>query len=179
MHRVKYILATIIFVSIFSMNAFALDFGVGASAFMPTESEIYDYGYQVEAHMDFGLIPALVETRISVSRYSATGEDAGFDYELSGYGGQALVVLAPAIPIVKPYLGVGYGIYSNEETIDGHGIETTNDSIGHGPVVKAGLGISILILDLSLDAQYYVNKGEDDDEDYSGYTVGLSAGISF
>jgi hypothetical protein len=156
---------------IFSANAaIALDFGVGAGVFIPgSDMKDFDPGIGANAYISKNIFPALIDLRLSANYYKTSSDTTDF----SSLGGQLSAILAPPVPLVKPYVGLGYGIYNNKSEYNG----TSKDEWGHGVVAKAGVGIEVVVLRIGLDAQYLINNF--DNVDHGGYTVGLSFSLGF
>lgn len=122
------------------------------------------------------VVPRLVDFRVSGSYANASGRSNGTSYTFNSYGVQALAVLAPDLPILSPYIGVGYGLYYN--TLDRTGrISNNKHEFGHGPLVRGGIGATLGILRVGVDAQYMVNNSSG--KDFGGWSIGAGAGIYF
>lgn len=160
----------------------AFDAGIGAGVFVPNSdmSKAYDPGYDIYAYVSFNMLPTLLDFRIQADWYNAAGKYTPFgfaskmDYKFRAVGGEALVILAPTmVPVIKPYLGVGWGLYNSTIEVAGY----SETELGNGLVAVAGIGIEVVVLRIGLDGKYFVNKIKGDD--YGGFGLGLSAAIVF
>ncbi len=170
------LLAAAILITTLPGTANAVGFGVSAGVFIPGgDISFYDPGLGINAYADFTLVPMLLDFRIAANHYQTKGSKNDIDYKLNSTGGQALVILAPPVPIIKPYVGAGYGVYKNSHEIKYAGNKETKDKWGNGFVLQAGVGVDVLILTLGIDGQYLLNNQGDN---YGGYSIGARIGLS-
>ena len=178
---VKKMIAAVFIIAVFSLfllpgKAVALNGGVGAGVFVPGSdmSQSFDPGYNIYAYMNFNVVPSLVDFRVQVDYYNATGRNNDVNYKFNATGGEALVVLAPSlVPILKPYVGAGWGVYNSTLEVGSR----SESKWGNGFVGVAGVGVEVLILRIGLDGKYFINNVSGDN--YGGYSAGLSASIAF
>jgi hypothetical protein len=177
----KAILSGIVFALVlFAMgeaNAFSL--GAGAGVYIPSKDVDklgFPAGYSLNAHIDQGVLP-MISLRLTADYSAAEFKKYGYTHEFSTYGGGLLAVFTPPVPVLNMYVGAGYSAHWFEFNTNGPLRSADGNDFGHGIVAQAGVGVSLLILDLGLHAQYYVSNG--DHYDAGGYTVGIGAGVSF
>ena len=173
--------AAVFSVFLFPSQAAAFNTGVGVGVYIPGSdmSNTYDPGVDVYAYMSFNMVPTLLDFRIQADWYNAKGKGSilsknDTDLKFSAVGGEALVVLAPTIiPVLKPYVGAGWGVYNGTIEVGGE----SESKWGNGLVAVAGVGVEVVIVRIGIDGKYFINTISGDD--YGGYGVGLSASIVF
>ncbi len=176
----KRLAAAVFAAAVFTMfllpgEASAFNLGAGAGVFIPGSdmSESFDPGYNIYAYAGFNMVPAILDFRIQADYYASDGKESNVDYSFNAIGGEALLVLAPTfIPVIKPYVGAGWGVYNST-------VEVGDDSEtkwGNGFVAVAGVGVEVLIVRIGLDGKYFINTVDGDD--YGGYGAGLSVTLA-
>ena len=172
------ILKTLVFAGVAALalaaatpKAHAIDVGVNAGVYIPAGDAKDDYklGYGIKGHVGFDIFP-MFDARVFAGYYQADGD--GNNFELSSTNGGVMLVFSPPIPVVKPYVGLGYAVHRTK-----YGPNGSQDDYGHGVVAEAGVNMSILIAELGLYANYMQN--EVGDLDLGGWTAGLNASIGF
>jgi hypothetical protein len=156
----------------------AFEVGAGAGVYIPSADvkELdFPVGYSFNAHIDQSIFPML-SLRLSGDYSGASFKEYGYTHEFSTYGGALLLVFSPPIPVLDIYAGVGYNGHWFEYNKNTPSETAKESDFGHGVVAQAGVGISILIVNLGINAQYYIAEG---DFDAGGFNVGLGVGLSF
>jgi hypothetical protein len=177
----KVVLSSMVFALVlFAMgeaNAFSL--GAGAGVYIPSKDVDklgFPAGYSLNAHIDQGVLP-MISLRLTADYSASELKKYGYTHEFSTYGGGLLAVFTPPIPVLNMYVGAGYSAHWFEFNTKGPIGSADGSDFGHGVIAQAGVGVSLLILNLGLHAQYYVSDG--DHFDAGGYTIGIGAGVSF
>ncbi len=172
----KKILLAMIFtvmVAFSGTKAHAVTFGANAGLYIPQGSyaEMFDLGYYVGAYATQKIFPL---TSI-VARYQYTGADKS-PYQLVGHSGELLLKVEPPVPFINLYAAAGGGYYHN--TISALSVDYTQ--AGFGGVVEAGVGVSILIVDITLHGTYRYQDLKGDLGGYKGnnFGVGLSVNVA-
>ncbi|GAB7141034.1 hypothetical protein RsTz2092_09940 [Deferribacterales bacterium RsTz2092] len=137
-----------------------------------------DLGTGYGVHLDLPVIPLLLKFRLSADGFSADGKlkdplgGPKLKTEVNGVGGSGMLLLAPALVPLNPYVGVGYGGHSVKVKIGG----ASETDFYHGVTYAAGVGVNFLVVcRLGLDATYFQNKHSGDKVE--GYTVGLGLSV--
>jgi hypothetical protein len=180
----KALRSSLVFAVVFAMVLFAagearaFSVGAGAGVYIPSEDVDklgFPAGYSLNAHIDQGIFP-MISMRLTADYSASEFKKSGYTHEFSTYGGGLLAIFSPPIPILDVYVGAGYSAHWFEYSASAPIGSAKGDDFGHGIIAQAGVGVSLFILNLGLNAQYYVSDG--DHFDAGGYTVGIGVGVS-
>lgn len=171
--RIAFVCAALSIIA-FAPRAEAIDVGASAGVYVPMGDarDIYDVGWTANAHVGFGVVP-MVDFRIFADYYTANGSLNGVGYSMESIGGGGMFVFSPPIPLIDPYVGAGYALRSVTHGPD----HNQQRDLGHGPIVTAGINLSLLIVNIGLNASYVGNRV--DGRELGGFTAGLGASIGF
>ncbi|MDR2870673.1 MAG: hypothetical protein LBV04_09505 [Deferribacteraceae bacterium] len=181
MKFVKILLCTglaAIALSVATPNAHALDAGLTGGVFIPSgdAADLYDYelGYALKAHVGSDSVIPMVEWRAFAGYYQASideelnnGSSLG---DLQSTNGGLMLVFSPPTPIVTAYVGVGYALHKTSYGVNG-------SAWGHGMIAELGVGMSFVIAEIGLYANYMDNSVKDDNFDENLKLGGISAGL--